>query len=91
VIDEVAQRLHEWLVGHPEVLAARPGQHNGVLPANLTGQLGRQTGLAHPRLPGQERDSQFSGRRFFPQLAEALQLAVPAHEDPQRAREQRRQ
>ncbi len=91
VVDQVAQRFDKGLVRHAEVLTARPGQHGGVLAVDLTGQLRRQAGLAHPGLPGQKRDALLSGRRLLPQLVEALELAFPAHEDPQRSSEQRRE
>ena len=90
VIDEVAQRLHERLVGHAQVLVAAAGQHDAALIVDPDGNLGGQAGLAHSRLPGQEGDPPLARRRFLPQLRQPLQFGVAADEDPPDVGEQRR-
>ena len=81
VVRELAQRLHERLVRHAEVLVAAAGQHRGSLVVHLPGQLGGQPGLPDAGLPGQEGDPGFTGPRLLPQLGEPVELAVPADED----------
>jgi hypothetical protein len=81
MVDEVAQRLDERLVGNAEVLVAPPGQHRRPFVVHRPGQLGRQTGLADPGFAGHEGEAQLAGRRLLPELPEPGQLAVPADED----------
>jgi len=60
MVHEVAQGLHEGLVGHAEVLVAAPGQYRGPFVMHRGGEFGGQAGLAHPRLTGQEGDPQLT-------------------------------
>ena len=66
VVDEVAERLHERLVRHSQVLIAAPSQHHGAFVIDLLGQFGGQAGLAHPRLAGHQRNPQPARGRFLP-------------------------
>ena len=81
MVHEMAQRLHERLIGHPEVLVAAAGQHRRPLVVRSPGQLGGQAGLPDAGLPGQEGDPPFTGRRLLSELAQPVELAVPPDED----------
>ena len=78
----VAERFHEGLIGHAQVLVTAAGQHQGTVAVDASGQLGGQAGLADPRLAGQECHPPLARRRLLPEAGTALQLVVPAHEDP---------
>jgi hypothetical protein len=82
VVGEVAEGLHEGLVGDAEVLVAAAGQHGGPFVVHTGGELGGQARLPDPGLTGHESHPQFPRRRLLPQLAEPVELAVSADEDP---------
>lgn len=81
VIHEMAQGLHEGLVRHAEILVAAAGEDCHPLVVHLPGELRRQAGLAHARLPRQQRQPQVAGGRLLPQLPEPLHLVLTGDED----------
>ena len=80
VIHEMAQGLHEGLVRHAEILVAAAGEDRHPEVVHLPRQLGRQAGLAHARLPRQQRQPQVAGHRLLPQLPEPLHLVLTGDE-----------
>jgi hypothetical protein len=82
VVDEVAQSLQERLVGDAQILVAAAGQHDAALGVSHLSEFGREPGLSHSRLPGEQGHPELSGRRSLPQLLEPLQVVVASHEDP---------
>ena len=73
----------------PRSSSQRPART--VAPSSWTpsGELGGQAGLPHPRFAGQEGDAPLPRHRLLPQLAEPLQLGVPADEDATELGQQR--
>ena len=91
VVDLVAQRLDERLIGHAKVLAARSGEHGGAPGVEAGGDLAGQAGLAHPGLAGDEGEAKLPGRRLLPLLLQPTELALPSDEDATHPPQQRRQ
>jgi hypothetical protein len=90
VVNHLAQRFHERLVGHPEVLVAAADQHHRPLGVDSLGQLCGQAGLADPRLASQQRQPWTTGDCLLPELAQALHLRLATHKDTANVGEQGR-
>ena len=91
VVDEMAQGLHEGLLGDGQVLVAASGQHRRPRLVGPAGHLRRQPGLAHPGLPRQQEQAQLARPGVVPHRLEALEVGVAAHEDGADVGEQGRQ
>ncbi|MCI3949895.1 MAG: hypothetical protein K0R11_1829 [Acidimicrobiales bacterium] len=76
---EGGEALRQRAVGQHHVLVAAPGQHQRTLGGHQVAQLGRQSGLADPRLAHQ-RHQPPAGGRVVPRPTQHGELGTPADE-----------
>ena len=88
-VEPPTQGLGERLVGHGEVFLAATEQHQRALLMGSTSQRRHQTGLAHPRLTGDEYPPTLAGARRLERGAKHLELRVPTDHQLGRRRGQR--
>ena len=81
VVHEMAEGLHERLVGDTEILVAASGEECRPLFVDPPGEFGRQPGFPDARFTGEKSDPPLPRRRLLPQLAQPLQLLLSPDED----------
>ena len=80
VLDQVRQRLHERLVGHPQVFVAAALQDRGAAGVGGDGQLASQTRLADARLAAEQDHLPAAVAGVCQQRLQARELRRPADE-----------
>ena len=76
----MAQRLDERLVGNGNVLVARAEQHHAAVTVGVEGDLGGQSGLAHPGLTRQQNHPKCPLLGLLPGRLQCLPFPSPADE-----------